>query len=88
MGVIALRLACVAAVMLWSLAVCLIDFLPVRLRGWAVGAAILIGVPILGCATWRLGPLAGLMILALGSVLLIWPPSLAGRRGGGRNALR
>lgn len=51
-----------------------------RLRGWAVGAAIVIGVPILGLLTWRLGPLVGLAALIGGSALLIWPPALALRR--------
>lgn len=77
---VALRLMCLAAVGLWSVAVALIGFVPLRWRGAAVWIAVIAGIPILGCVTWRVGPMAGVAAMALGAVLLIWPPVLIWRR--------
>lgn len=44
------------------------------------------GIPILGWVTYRNGPWAGLVVLALGAAVLRWPPVGLWRRLRGRAA--
>ncbi len=63
----------------WVLAANLPLLLAGRRRRAAGYALVLLGVPILGFVTWQGGPVRGLALLAVGALLLCWPPLLLGR---------
>ncbi|RDW12543.1 DUF2484 family protein [Paracoccus thiocyanatus] len=64
---------------LWGLMACSLPFVRLRWRHSALWALVVCGVPVLGWLTYLCGPGFGVLFLALGLSLLVWPPF--GRRG-------
>ncbi|MDF3855382.1 DUF2484 family protein [Paracoccus sp. P2] len=60
--------------LLWGVMACLLPFLRLRWRHSALWALVLCGVPVLGWMTYLCGPGFGVLFLALGLSLLVWPP--------------
>lgn len=60
--------------LLWVLLACLVPMVGLRLRHSAIWALIVCGVPVLGWLTYLCGPGFGVLFLALGLSLLVWPP--------------
>ncbi|MFC3571302.1 DUF2484 family protein [Paracoccus sp. TOH] len=65
---------------LWGVAACLLPFVRLRWRHSALWALVLCGVPVLGWLTYLCGPGFGVLFLAIGLSLLVWPPFEALRR--------
>jgi Protein of unknown function (DUF2484) len=58
----------------WLIAANVIAMFPSRDKHWRVAYGLIaLGVPLLGWATWELGPVVGLLLLAAGASLLRWP---------------
>jgi Protein of unknown function (DUF2484) len=63
-----------ALCLIWLVAANLIGMLPSRDKHWRVAyGLIVIGVPLLGWATYEAGPVVGLLLLAAGASILRWP---------------
>ncbi len=70
-----LGLAC-----LWAVAASVVRLLPTRDGHRRRAAALVsVGIPVLGYVTWQNGPLAGLLVLAAGVLVLRWPVLSLGR---------
>lgn len=63
-----------AMVLVWMLAANLPLLLQGHRRRAAGYALVPLGVPILGYVTWQAGPVWGLSLLAVGALMLRWPP--------------
>ncbi|KGJ05145.1 hypothetical protein IT41_07080 [Paracoccus halophilus] len=63
------------AVALWVLVACLVPLFRARWRNAALFGLVVCGVPVLGWMTYLLGPAFGVLFLALGLSLLVWPPA-------------
>lgn len=60
--------------LVWLVAANVIAMFPSRDYHWrAAYVMIVIGVPLLGWATWESGPVVGLLLLAAGASILRWP---------------
>lgn len=60
--------------LVWLVAANLIAMFPSRDYHWrAAYVLIVVGVPLLGWATWEAGPVVGLLLLAAGASILRWP---------------
>ncbi|AMY68456.1 DUF2484 family protein [Frigidibacter mobilis] len=70
---------CLALVLVWTAAANVPLLVEDRQRRAAGYTLVLLGVPILGYVTWQAGPVWGLSLLALGGLLLRWPPLMLGR---------
>lgn len=68
-----------ALVLVWMLAANLPLLLAGHRRRTAGYALVPLGVPILGYVTWQAGPVWGLSLLAVGALMLRWPPLLLWR---------
>ena len=71
--------AALLAVM-WGVTACMLPFVRLRWQYAALWALVLCGVPVLGWLTYLCGPGFGVLFLALGLSLLVWPPFDARRR--------
>lgn len=69
-------LCCWLLLALWVLAVNLVVLLPYHRRQQAGWGLIVLGVPLVGLATWQHGPIVGLLVMGLGIAMLRWPPVL------------
>lgn len=73
---------CVSLVLVcvWAVAANVIAMFPSKRNHWpAAYVLIAVGVPILGFATYEMGPWVGLAILAAGASILRWPLIYLGR---------
>ncbi|MFT4012947.1 MAG: DUF2484 family protein [Paracoccus sp. (in: a-proteobacteria)] len=68
--------------LLWAVLACLLPLLGPARRHQAIWVLILGGVPVLGWLTYLCGPVLGVLVLALGLSLLVWPPLRRGRGQG------
>jgi hypothetical protein len=58
----------------WLVAANVIAMFPSRDKHWrAAYVLIALGVPLLGWATYELGPIVGLVLMAAGASILRWP---------------
>ena len=65
---------------IWAVAANLAVVVSGRDDQWGrVYALIASGVPLLGLVTWQNGPLVGLIVLAAGMSVLLWPVAPRGR---------
>lgn len=63
-----------ALCLLWLVVANLIGMFPSRDKHWrAAYVLIALGVPLLGWATYELGPVVGLLLLIAGASILRWP---------------
>lgn len=58
---------------LWGLIACLVGLTPGRFHWPAAVGLIAVGIPLLGFATWQMGPWWGMALLAGGVSVLRWP---------------
>lgn len=65
---------------LWAVMACLVPLVRMARRHSAIWALIFCGVPLLGWLTYLCGPGFGVLFLAVGMSLLVWPPLDAMRR--------
>ncbi len=66
--------------LLWLLAAAGVAAFSRAAQGAAVWALVVVGIPILGLATWEHGPVMGTILLALGATLLCLPHLPVSRR--------
>ncbi len=59
---------------------CLLPFVRLRWRHSMLWTLVFFGVPVLGWLTYLCGPGFGVLFLALGLSLLVWPPFETRRR--------
>jgi Protein of unknown function (DUF2484) len=63
-----------ALCLVWLVAANLIGMFPSRDKHWrAAYVLIAVGVPLLGWATYEVGPVVGLLLLVAGASVLRWP---------------
>lgn len=63
-----------ALCLVWLVVANLIGMVPSRDKHWrAAYGLIAVGVPLLGWATYELGPVVGLLLLIAGASILRWP---------------
>jgi hypothetical protein len=63
-----------ALCLVWLVVANLIGMFPSRDKHWrAAYVLIAVGVPLLGWATYELGPVVGLLLLVAGASILRWP---------------
>ncbi|WP_347267231.1 DUF2484 family protein [Paracoccus sp. (in: a-proteobacteria)] len=60
---------------LWAVLACLLPLVRRRWRHAALWLVVLAGVPLLGWLTYLCGPGLGVLFLALGLSVLVWPPA-------------
>ena len=74
---------------LWAVLACLLPLFARRWHHVLFWALVFLGVPLLGWLTFLCGPGFGVLFLALGLSLLVWPPAelLRRRRGGAQRGL-
>ncbi|MTH65735.1 DUF2484 family protein [Paracoccus shanxieyensis] len=65
---------------LWAVLACLLPLVRPARQHAAIWGLIVIGVPVLGWLTYLCGPGFGVLFLALGISILVWPPAGAMRR--------
>ncbi|MDT1061558.1 DUF2484 family protein [Paracoccus sp. CPCC 101403] len=58
----------------WAFLSCMLPFLRPGPRHVALWALVLAGVPVLGWLTFLYGPGFGVLFMALGLSILVWPP--------------
>lgn len=58
----------------WALVACMVPLIRQNHRLAAIWILVLAGVPILGWLTYLCGPGFGVLFLALGLSILVWPP--------------
>lgn len=58
---------------LWVVLAAALSLLPARFHWRAAWLLIALGIPLAGYATWKGGPLSGLLTLAVGLAVLRWP---------------
>ncbi|SMO58050.1 DUF2484 family protein [Paracoccus laeviglucosivorans] len=68
------------AATIWALLACLLPLVALSWRHLAVWGLVFCGVPVLGWLTYLCGPGFGVLFLALGLSVLVWPPLDAMRR--------
>ncbi|WP_343039849.1 DUF2484 family protein [Paracoccus limosus] len=76
--------AAALAALSWAVLACLLPMVRARWYYPAIWALIVVGVPVLGWLTYLCGPGFGVLFLALGLSLLVWPPVEAMRRRRGQ----
>ena len=70
-----------ALALLWLLLAVVLAVVPSRLQPWGRACLLVcLGVPLLGWLTAEEGPVAGVLALAAGAVVLRWWPPLRHRR--------
>lgn len=69
--------------LLWAVMACLLPLVRLRWRHTALWLLVLAGVPLLGWLTYLCGPGFGVLFLALGLSVLVWPPLALLRRDRG-----
>lgn len=72
--------AAALAALAWAVLACLLPIVPPRWSYPAIWALIVTGVPVLGWLTYLCGPGFGVLFLALGLSVLVWPPAELLRR--------
>lgn len=70
----------VIVAVLWSGVACLLPFVRHHWQFAVLWALVVTGVPVLGWLTYLFGPAGGVLFLAIGLALLVWPPAEVLRR--------
>lgn len=66
--------AAALAALAWAALACLLPMVRPKWQHSAIWSLIVTGVPVLGWLTYLCGPGFGVLFLALGLSLLVWPP--------------